>query len=489
MIWRPLLLGGVWGAVVTADTVTTAGAGEWEIQPRASVDSRLTDNVRGVNNGQGKESDLITAVSVGGSVTGEGARAQVSADLTLSRDFFLNESQLNSNRENFVGAGNVEVLKDHLIFDARAALSQETITRDNQVSAGERTVQENQTRVVNASVGPTGFFSVGPWANVNAGFNINEVRFLDTDQGEADVQAPDNTRSAVANATIASGRYFSRLAWSGAADFVEQERAGDSQFRRRTVSLGAEYAVTRKISALAQIGYEDIVDQTLVEDIIGPFWSVGTRLRPGPRTMFRLEFGQRFDRFVWSGDFAYVIDSQTTINASYAVNVENQQLALTNALGALVFDDTGLLVNPFTGLAANPNEPIFDLVNEVGEVEQFTFAFQRTRERNDYSISGSFTKRAFELDDSEEAAVSVNGSYTRRLSSQTTGTLNASYSELLKARGDSGGDRTFRANATLSTTLADSLRGTVSYRFLIRQQDIGTTLTENIISVGLRKQF
>ena len=152
-------------ALLCAWTVSAANAGEWLIVPSVSSALNITDNVRGVTHAQGRESDVFNRTTAGVGVTGTGARAKLRFNYGLSRDTFMDNEDLDASSQNFSGIGDVELWEDHLFVNARAALSQQTLTRLGANSAGERTLTENQTQVLTYSLGPRFRRRYASWAD------------------------------------------------------------------------------------------------------------------------------------------------------------------------------------------------------------------------------------------------------------------------------------------------------------------------------------
>lgn len=469
--------------------VGAAQAGEWTIEPRVTVEEQYTDNARSVANGE--ESDFITTITAGVSVDGNGRRAQLSLDYDISRDTYFDTGDLDGFRQDLIGVGNVEFWEDHLFVDIRAALNQQDLSRGGGDSAGDRTVGSNQSLIANYSISPRLIHGNNGWADSELRYSFSETRFLDSDVGAAAAQ-PDNSRTHQIQTSLRSGRRFTRLTWSLTGQTSFTYRGDGQNSKNRTTDLRSEYAVTRQISLISQVGYEDRNDVGLNDDDnSGLTWRGGVRLRPGPRTDARIEYGRRFGGFIWSGDLTHRITARTTIRASYEEDIQTQQQALNAALLGLQPLPGGGFINPVTGLPVNPNDPGFSFTSRTTRNRTANLSVVKTLGRTELTVATFYNTRSF--DDGitkQEQNWGINANATRRLSRQMTGSVLADYSRDSGSSTGGAGDWTLRGNASLGYDLDESLLATMNYSFLRRESDtISDDLIENLISVRLRKVF
>ena len=151
-------------------------------------------------------------------------------------------------------------------------------------------------------------------------------------------------------------------------------------------------------------------------------------------------------------------------------------------------DDEGLLIDPDTGLPADPNELPFDLRDRSFKQRRLVVALTGSRGRNRFSLSGFYTTREFTSGaDDDETIVGGAGSLNRRLTPQIDAGVNASLSATTEGGG--GDDQIWRAGVFVGYNLSESLRGAIRYSFLHRQRDGEGDLTENVLAVSLRKDF
>ncbi len=477
--------GGVLAALWLAQSATVALAGQWTITPRASVAQAITDNARSTTGDT--ETDLISSAIAGIGVLGDGARVQVSFDYDLAYDKYWDNDDLDGLRHDLLGDGTAELYREHLFFDARAAVSQQAIARRGTQTATGRTAADNQTVVINYALGPYLRNRFGDWAESELRYRFAETRFADPDAGEGG-GAPDDATTHQVTANLASGRRFTRYRWDVVADALTTERA-DQTFESGRLELAGEYDVNRFATLLGRVGYEKI-DDDAGQDISGAIWRLGARLTPGPRTQFRLEYGRRFDGQEWSGELIYRVSSRTELVAAYEEILQTNQQALGSNLGRIERDETGQLIDPATGDVADPNDPTFDLGSGSFEQRRLTAAVVGHRGRNQYRLSGFYTTRKSTTSGAaDETIFGGAASFDRRLTPKLDAGLDASYSASTEGGGGSGDDQIYRAALHASYRFNKTLTGAVRYNFLHNQRDGEGDLTENVLSVSLRKDF
>lgn len=464
-------------------------AGEWEILPRVEVVETFTDNARSTDGGE--EVDAITTVTVGVGVIGTGRRVRLNLDYDLSRDIYLDNSDLNGNRQSLLGAGNIELYEDHFFVDGSAAISEVSLRRTGVVTAGVRTASADQSRVFTYNLSPYFVRRYGGWAESELRYSLSQTMFMETDVGTT-AAPPADTETREILGSIRSGRRFTRILWELSTNTTTTEGAdGGASSRRRTQEISGEFLVNRHWALLARAGLEDFKDGSLDSDARGGFfWLGGVRLNPGPRSEFRLEYGRRFGGTIWSGDMSYQIGPKTSLTASYEEDIQTQTGAFTDALAGLVRDPTtGLLIDPVTGVAVDPNVPRVDFADDTFKTRSFDIAINGTRGRNSFNVSAFFVTQDFDSGGGSNQFWGIDASIDRRLRRTLDGGLQANFSQTSESRGGGGEDKLFRGTAFLTLSLSESFTGSLTYTYLKRESDFASGLQENLISLRVRKEF
>ena len=470
------MTGGVFGGGIGAQ------AAEWTVAPRIEGTQTFTDNAE--SDDEDRDADAITTVTGGVSVRGTGARLNLNLDYDLSFDQFWRTGGQSGYRQDGLGDLTAELVEDFFFFDARGQISQEDVLTSGATTATRRNTSDNQAVVINTLVSPYFRNRFGGFAESELRYELDTVLFRDADRGNAGGLTPGDETTHEVSVELNSGTDFTVLGWSLSGSALRT----DDDFDRDTGQGSLSYRINRYIQLLGTGGYEEINDDDIQDDRDGVFWTGGVRLTPGPRTELRVEYGQRFDDNIWSGDFTYRFSSRTILNASYGEDILTGQQVLSDRLGRFIRDDQGNLVDPATGLAPDPNDPLLDLTDDAFRQRQFTVALSGSRGRNTFNLSGFYTERKFDVDTSDDDET-VGGALrlSRQVRPNAIAGLEGSYSDV---SGDDDEDsQTIRATAFLDYTLTESLTGTVSYNFLRRARDNDGNITENAVLVSLRKDF
>ena len=457
-----------------------AQAADWTVTPRIEGQQTLTDNAE--NSADDRETDTITTVSAGVGVRGTGARLDLNLDYDLSFDQFWRTGGQTGYRQDGLADATAELLEDFFFFDARGAISQEDVLISGATAATRRNTNDNQTVVINTAVSPYFRNRFGGFAESELRYEYDTVLFRNADQGNTN-NTPGDEFTHRASVRLNSGTDFTVLGWSLSGTATRTS----NNFDRDTGEGSLSYRVNRFIQLLGSGGYEEINDDDIQDDRDGLFWSGGVRLTPGPRTELRVEYGRRFDDDVWSGDFTYRFSPRTTITASYGEDILTGQEVLPDRRNRFIRDDQGNLVDPATGLPPDPNDPLLDLTEDAFRQRQLTVALSGTRGRNTFNLSGFYTEREFDVDTSDDdESIGFAAQFSRQLKPNVNGGLEGSYSE---TSGGTSGSDTIRATAFLQYTLTETLSGNLSYNFLRRARDNEGNITENAVTVSLRKDF
>lgn len=460
-----------------------ARAAEWVIVPFLEAEQTFTDNVK--SSETDREADTITTVTGGVGITGTGARLQFDLNYAVSWDqVWLNDDQ-SGMRHNLLGDVASELIEDFFFIDAGVAVNQRDISTAGPVAVTPRTVLFNQTTVASATVSPYVASRLGSFADAELRYRFSDVLFRENELDSA-AGVPGDTIIHDATMTLAGGRWFNRLGWTLTASGTRSDEEDGDTFKRRGGQATLLYQIIREIALVGNGGWEDIDADDFDDDQDGPYWTGGIRLTPGPRTLLEVQYGRRFGDAIWSGQFSYRISPRVMIRASYADDISTQQLTFAEALGSIERDADGNLIDPLTGLPADPNDPRFNLTDQVFRQQGIDVSLIGGYGRNDFVLSGFYSKRKFDISTANATVYGGNGSFTRRLRKDLTGGIDGSYAVTRDSIDD---EQTIRARASLQYQMSESLVANLSYNFLRRERETGGTLREFAVVIGLRKSF
>ncbi len=478
------------GPALVLFPISSAHAGDWRITPRAQSETIYTDNVQGVAGR--KEADAIHSGSSGVSIRGTGARLSLNLDYTLSYEEYLEETELSSRTHRLLGSANTELIREHLFVDAQTSFNRVVDNRTGAISSVDRNLGDNQTEVFNFRVSPLYVFNFGGFARSSTRYTYSETVFDPLNDDSDGNTAPSDTKTNRVSQVFSSGADFTQLSWSVQASYRRSARGdSDNNFATKSGQARAEYAVNRMISVIGSAGYEDLNDSSVDDDdLFGEIWTVGARLRPGPRTDLSFEYGRRYDDDFYSGSGSYEFSPTLRANASYNITVDIEQSAADNAFLFIGQDEDGNFIDTRTGLPIDVVDSDFDLSDQdtVLRNETFTASLSGSRGRNRYGMRLAHTKRTTEPAAREQTVISGSVNFNRDLRPDLNLALNASFTD---AEDDANDDTsTFRFNASLGYNVGRTVRASFRVSHLRRDTDANEPdLTENVASVRLVKTF
>ncbi len=473
-----------WVAGFAAGGLTfPARAAEWVVSPFLEAEQTFTDNVEASETD--READTLTTVTGGVGITGTGARLQFDLRYAVSWDQVWLKDDESGMRHNLLGDAASELIEDFFFVDAGAAVSQRDISTAGPVAVTPRTVGDNQTTVVNAMVSPYVASRLGSFADAELRYRFGNVLFRENELDSAS-GVPGDTIIHEATVTLADSSWFSRLGWTLTASGTRSDDKDGDTFERRGGEASLSYQIIREIALVGTGGWEDIDADDVDDEQDGPYWTGGLRLTPGPRLLLEVQYGRRFDDAIWSGQLSYRFSPNIMLRAAYADDVGTQQLTFAETLGSIERDADGNLIDPVTGLPADPNDPRFNLTDQVFRERGIDVSLIGSRGRNNFVLSGFYSKREFDISTANETVYGGNGSFTRRLRRDLTGVIDGGYAVTTESIDD---ERTIRARASLQYQMSESLVANMSYNFLRRERETGGTLREFAVVIGIRKNF
>lgn len=469
---------------------TSIHAGEWTITPRLTVGETYSDNINLDDND--KEYDLVTEVSPGISVHGEGARLRADLDYQMQNTFFLRNSDGDGTFHQLDANGTAELRKNFFFVDGSSSMGQAVINAGDTASTGNLNIAGNRTDFHTYSLSPYILPHFGNIANGNLRYTYSSVNY---DDG-----ASSDTEQHRVDAGIASGRFWGPLSWSGEFhhDELRRDAAQDDTFEG--VSGNARYRISNSFSLVAQGGYEDndFISSETIEN--GSYWAVGVFWQPSRFYSFEALTGNNLttvtaslyptrrtalvvnyrDREVgtnsgevWTGSFNHRT-RRTTWNASYLEETTTQQQQQLE--NGFVF----LAVDPDTG-ETNPNPqpgdvvviqqiPLVSLTDETIERKRASGSVGMRTGKSGLLFTVFDEKRRFLSSLTEEETRGFSGSWNRRLAPRTNSIVTGSWQRI--TNDDQGTERDFWSIETLlSRQIQRRLNGSVMYRFSKEESD------------------
>jgi uncharacterized protein (PEP-CTERM system associated) len=272
------------------------------LQPRLSVDTRWTDNLRLTP--QDKDAAVVTTVSPGLSISSRSGAVRGNLDYALNGIAYLKTDQTAEVRHTLSATGVAELVANRVFVDARATIGQQAVSAFGTQSATPTPTPSNanQREVMQLSLSPYARGSLGGWASYELRADYNRVDARGSSLGDG------QTRGGSLRISSTSGGPFG---WGVTA--------------RTQQSLSALAAGNRSSSLTGSLNYRPDVDWSLAlnagqerNDYLsgaarnGPTTGLNANWTPTPRTRlgadwqhhdygnthsFNLE--HRFSRSVW----------------------------------------------------------------------------------------------------------------------------------------------------------------------------------------------
>jgi len=268
--------------------VGQAFAADWKFTPRIGVSETYTDNVRLAARGQ-EQSDFITEVDPGFSLSARGARLQVQASYSLRYRLYSNNSSANGQSQALQSNALMDVWDRKLFLQASAGISQQQISTLGALPTSDVNITNNQTEVRQTTISPYWQSRLSNWANLQARFTWSQAE----SSGQTSAL---NSETQAATIGISSGPAFSDLGWSLTYSRSSTE-SSSGQFSQRdieSVSGTVRYRVMPTLTALATVGRDHNTYGSTRGSTGGEFYDIGFEWIPSTRTKVAATLGERY---------------------------------------------------------------------------------------------------------------------------------------------------------------------------------------------------
>jgi uncharacterized protein (PEP-CTERM system associated) len=456
--------------------------GEWDIEPRIEVEEAFTDNVNLTRDN--KQVDFITVLRPGVSFSATGTRLEVDVDYEFERALFLDNNEKDNERQRLASRGSTALIDGRLFVDAKATITQQSVSSRAATSSTTLTDTQNQTTTTATSISPFFRHHFGSWADAELRYTLDDTSF--------DAQGPSDTTTNRFTGNVTSGRRFSKLIWSLIGDTETTERTPGGRTTEHHLAIAdLQYVISSQIAVLASGGFESIRDSTLATEPDGPIGSVGVLLAPTPDAALRVTFGRRFEKFVTGFDASYQIGPRTEFTASFVESVKSSLGQLREDLSFLGRDPTTRgLVDTRTLRPLAPRDPSFDLDDTAFGSRRFDAAISRNVNRDQMNLKAFYEIRDQGGGGSDDKILGASFQWNRRLTHRAEANLDLSYRHSEFGGDDELIDDRINISADLNYQVSRDISGSIQYDRIMRLSSDGDrNFTENVIAVLVRGVF
>lgn len=285
-----------------------ASALDWLVQPSLRLRQSYTDNALLAPRGQA-HSDLITEIAPGIALLGDGPRLQVQLDASWRK--FLSRRSSDSDRRQLQASGHADLVRDWLQLDARASVSQQSISPFGAPLLPDLPDAANQSTVRAASISPFlrhAFPALGTAELRYTRSQVSSDRLLSSSSDEAE-------------ALFASTPLGRGWTWNTSYRTRRTEDSRLAPQRMERASAGLRYPFSRSWAGTASAGTEkEGYESSSGRNPRGRFWNVGGAWTPSARTSVAFSTGKRFFGRTYSLD-ASLLQRHTSWSLRYSEDI------------------------------------------------------------------------------------------------------------------------------------------------------------------------
>jgi uncharacterized protein (PEP-CTERM system associated) len=476
----------------------------WVIEPSIAVDGLATDNV--LETEHGRRADLLTMISPAIVVHGDTPRLQL--DLAYTPTIVLDAFTAHQNTllHNGNGEALVTLVPNALFLDLRGFATAQATSGGFSPTGPTPLNQSNLTTFASGSVSPYYVHRFDDVGALRLGYIFNKTvtdsgtPFFSPTPGPAafPISTNFNLTSNEEYGTFRTGENFGRYNNQISADAVQESGFGLVANAHRNVLLDQPaYAIDPRLTAYAQIGYEDIaypnaLPRVRIEDAI---WAVGFRLTPKPDSIIDVRYGHRDGINSATVNASYALTARTKIFARYSEGLASQAEEIASALNSSGVGFGNNSVDVVTGAPVLLSNQQIAVQPNLFHVKLFSITTVTAWPRDTLSLSllheeddlVAISPGSFGFSDRGSSA---SVSWGHQLSERLGGSATVSYNIFDVSGPASGSQHFFTLAVTASYNFTRTLTGVAQYAFLGRTASLpGQAFIENQALIGFRKTF
>lgn len=493
-------------AVATLLLSPYANAAAWRVTSTLDLRETYTDNVRLAS--PATQSDFITDISPGVSISADGPRLKVKSKYAFHYLHYLRDAQGHSIFHQLDADAKAELIENFLFLDGAAAVSQQNISPLGPQSTDISSVNGNRTNIKTYRVSP---YITNRFGSVAT----SELRYTHSSVSASTGGLQDTQNDGV-SLNVNSGDTFRTLGWG--LQYIYNKNTYDNAQDVANTSLtgNLRYKVTPQFYLTATGGYDKYKYVSATTEPEGAFYAAGFSWKPSERTSISAGAGNRFfgktyslqasvrsRRSVWHVSY---IEEITTTQSQFAIPVTNNTSDLLNQLFLSSIPDPVQRQQAIDrlGLPATITQQFNYFTNQyfLQKNLQASVAITGARNTGIFSVFnikresqtaagliGGFPGTDSQTFDGSTHQQGVNALWNWRITPVTSANFNAGYSRTQQESTDAEQRlRTYRI--ALARQFQPKLGGVLELRRVNQTSDLaGSNFTENAVSASLSMRF
>lgn len=292
----------------------------------ASLRVGYSDNINLERDALKDDELFVSTLLTGGAIV---STPRVTALILGDLDFSYLTDQSDFNISQNIGATSTFTGVDNwLYFDLSGSTSRQLIGDNARFSSNINAARGQQANVHSYSASPYVFHQFADESTTELRYRFSQV-FVDQDNAAPGFFSGNALNDSLTHEVLAqydTGRAFDRLRMRLTAFGSDTSEDGgllpDTEYRQGSLSADAQLSLSSQFALSGAAGYDEVETQGFAslffndDDLSGFFWRAGFTAEPGPRSLVRIEYGERYgDEFI-DADLRYDISDRFVFTAA-----------------------------------------------------------------------------------------------------------------------------------------------------------------------------
>ena len=475
----------------------------------SAMDASITWSNPVQNTGGGapaKGGDVYTTLTPSISVFGESQRLKGGLFLDPELRRYLIHNNLNTIDTNFSGQAHATLLQDTLYLDVTGTSANQS--RSGGLPSTASISRSDSVQTTTFMISPSAVHEFSDYGTARAGASLSET--LSDSMAAVTTASPFNApysnapmTSKEAHASFRTGDILGLTAAELHTSMSQKDGGGALRnSSRSSTALDVDRYINRDWTLLTSFGVEEIRYGGLTpRRFSNATWSGGARWVPNADSTITVKYGRHDSAISLTADASYAITSRIKLGATYSEGISTGQEDAQNALTNSKLNNTGVFIDPTTGL------PIYGNNNFFGANGNSAYRYKRASatasllyDRDVYTVGLRSEDQSLISASSVSAPGGSSGIYAD-LAVQHDLNPNMKGSAFVEAGqrttpGAAIGPRVSAAQNSLSIggsltfILSESLTGRLNYTFSsTTSQTAALNRTSNLALLGVHKTF